>query len=229
MRLKLIEKIKNGSRKKSLENGLVDELLKLSSAPKTNDLQIVLEKLSESRNKIISEEFSGLKAKIDRGHKPKEMFEILRNKYHSEILDRFLELVYLSTTAGTVSSSDYKQVADNFLKSKQLIDERSSLLLMQKYTIIFAGGLIVPGILGIVIALVEKLGSTMDLGLLGFQASTGLYQVSYYCAMIYILEYVLISSIYLALLESEPRKAFAYLVFLLPIGFLIFFCSMLLV
>jgi hypothetical protein len=229
MQIALIEKLKLGSRKKNLENGLIDELLRLSSTPRTNDLQLILGKLSESRNKIISDEFRNLKAKIERGHKPRELFEILKKKYNSEILNRFLELIYLSTTTGTVNVSDYKQVADNFLKSKQLIDERSSLLLMQKYTIIFAGGLIVPGILGIIIALVRKLGSTMDLGLLGLQTSIGLYQVSYYCAIVYILEYVVISSIYLSLLESESKKSLIYLVCLLPVSILIFFCSMMLV
>jgi len=213
--------------RKKLENALVDEILKLSSIPKCNDLKIILEKLSKSRNKIISDNFKEVLLKIEKGHKPKEVFENLKKKYNSEILDRFLDLIYLSTTTGTISFLDYKSVADNFIKTKQVLDERGSNLLMQKYTIIFAGGLIVPGILGIVVSLIKSLknGITTDIVT---SASTSLYTITYYCVIIYIIEYVIISSFYLSLLEDNRKKAIIYLIILLPVSLLIFFLSMLL-
>jgi len=211
--------------KKKLENALIDEILKLSSIPKSNDLKIILEKLSRSRNKIISENFEDVLRKIEKGHKPKEVFDILKRKYNSEILNRFLDLIYLSTTTGTISFSDYKSVADNFIKTKQVLDERNSNLLMQKYTILFASSLIVPGILGIVISLIKSLRTSIPdaVGTTGIS----LYSITYYCVIIYIIEYIIISSIYLSLLEDNRRKAIIYLVILLPVSLLIFFLSML--
>jgi len=211
--------------KKNLENGLVDEILRISSLPKTNDLKTILEKLKSSYHQEISQEFKEVYNKIEKGYIPKEVFSGLKEKYNSEILNKFLDLIILSTTTGTVSMSDYKLVAEDFLKSKKLIDERNSLLLMQKYTIIFAGGLIVPGILGVVISLVSKLKTDASTSILNLVNGSSLYSVSYVCSIIYIVEYVIISSIYLALLEDNYRKAVVYLVVLLPASLLIFFLS----
>jgi len=208
--------------KKKLENALVDEILKISSLPKSNDLKVILERLSKSKNQIISQNFYDVLNKINKGQNPKDVFETLKHKYTSDILNRFLDLIYLSTTTGTISFQDYKSVANNFIKTKQVLDERTSNLLMQKYTILFASGFIVPGILGIVISLVKSLISSIS------QTGTSLYTVTYYCVIIYILEYVFISSFYLSILEENKRKFIIYLLILLPVSLLIFFLSMLL-
>ena len=213
--------------KKSLEDGLVDEILRISSIPKT-DIKLIFLKLRNSKNKIISKEFKWAYKKIEKGHSVNSIFSILKDKYKSEILNRFIDLILISMNTGSVSSRDYKNLAKNFLKSKELINDRKSLLLMQKYTIIFAGGLIVPGILGVIISLVKKLGQNIDLSLIGLNASTSLYGVAYYCSIIYIIEYVIISSIYLSLLEDDSKNIIIYLTLLLPVSLLIFFISKLL-
>jgi len=211
-------------KKRSLEINLIDEVLKISSIPK-KDIKLVFSKLINSNNKVISEEFLWAYKKIEKGHSLKDIFSILKKKYNSEILNRFLDLIIISVNTGSVSSEDYKNLAKTFLKSKELINDRKSLLLMQKYTIIFAGGLIVPGILGVIISLVKKLGSEVDLSLIGLNASTSLYSVAYYCSIIYIIEYVIISAIYLSLLEDESKNIIIYLILLLPVSLLIFFIS----
>jgi len=205
--------------KKKLEDGLVDEILKLSSLPKSNDLKVILERLSKSRNKIISNNFLEIIKQIDKGSSPKDVFEIFKQKYNSEILNRFLDLIYLATTTGTISFQDYRAVANNFIKTKQILDERSSNLLMQKYTILFASSLIVPGILGVVISLIKSLISSIS------QVGTSLYQVTYWCVIIYIIEYIVISSFYLSILDENKKRFIIYFLILLPVSFLIFFLS----
>ncbi len=226
----ILKKYFLNSKRKILENALIDEVLLLSSQPKANDLKQILSKLSSSKHRIIEQEFKQIQRKVEAGHNIRELFLVLSKKYNSEILDRFLELLLNSITTGTVSVSDYRSFASNFLKSKQLIDERASALLMQKYTIIFAGGLIVPGILGIVISLVKKLTSNLDFSLLqsiqgGAVASSGLFNICYVCSIVYIIEYVIISSIYLGMLESDLKKSIIYLLFILPTAVGIFFIS----
>lgn len=210
--------------KKKLENALLDEVLILSSQPRVNDLKQIVYKLSVSTNIIVSREFKLLKYKIETGHSIKETFLVLAKKYNSEILDRFLELLYNSVTTGTVSSSDYRLFANNFLKTKQLMNERQSVLLIQKYTIIFAGGFIVPGILGLVISLVKKMMLNLDLSILGtITSDTGIFIVCYYCSLLYIIEYVIISSIYLGMLETNLKKSIIYFLFLAPVAIVLFF------
>jgi hypothetical protein len=226
----ILNKYFQNQKRKALENVLIDEVLLLSSQPKANDLKQILGKLSDSKHRIISQEFTQIQRKVEAGHNIRELFLALSKKYKSEILDRFLELLLNSITTGTVSVADYRSFANNFFKSKQLIDERTSALLMQKYTIIFAGGLIVPGILGIVISLVKKLTSDLDFSLLQTIqgeaiASSGLFNVCYVCSIVYIIEYVIISSIYLGMLESDLKKSIIYLLFILPTAIGIFFIS----
>lgn len=217
-------------KRKALENALIDEVLLLSSLPKANDLKDILGKLSSSKHKIIELEFKQIQRKVEAGHNIRELFLAFSKKYNSEILDRFLELLINSITTGTVTVTDYRSFASNFIKSKQLIDERASALLMQKYTIIFAGGLIVPGILGVVISLVKKLASNLDFSLLQTIqgeaiASSSLFNICYVCSIVYVVEYVIISSIYLGMLESDLKKSIIYLLFILPTAIAIFFIS----
>ncbi len=230
MVFELFKKYMFNIKKKKLEMALIDEVLLLSSQPRTNDIKQMLFKLSNSRYKIIQQEFKVILRKIENGHNVKELFYVLSRKYNSEILDRFLELLSNSITTGTVSVSDYRTFSSNFLKSKQLIDERASALLMQKYTIMFAGGLIVPGILGVVISLVRKLSQNLDFTLIQqFQSQSSLFTICYVCSIIYVIEYVIISAIYLAMLESDIKKTIIYLVLMLPIAVSIFFLGHLII
>jgi hypothetical protein len=219
--------------RKKIEYALLDEILVLSSQPRINDLNQLLTKLSHSNNKLISKEFRIILHKIEEGHSVKDVLFVFSKKYNSEILDRFLDLLYGSITTGTTSVIDYRSFANNFLKSKQLIDERNSVLLIQKYTIIFAGCFIVPGILGIVISLVNKLIGNLDFSLIDastkLASNTMLFSTCYYCSIIYIIEYVFISSIYLSMLESDIKKTIIYIIFLMPISIIIFFLSSILI
>lgn len=210
---------------KRMEDALVDEILRVSGLSRSNDLKVILVKLSSSSNKLISTEFSWVLSKINKGHKPKEVFKVLKEKYQSPLLSKFLDLLEYSVFTGTVTSQDYKNIVKDFLRSRELVDERKSVLLMQKYTILFAGGLIVPGILGIVISLVKSLTGIVDISVVGLASSSSLYIVSYYCSIIYIIEYIVISSIYLSELEDNSKKVWVYISFLLPVSLLIFFIS----
>lgn len=228
----LYKKYRKTQDRKKLELALLDEVLVLSSQPRNNDLKQQLQKLSVSNHKIVSKEFKMALTKIEEGHSVKDVFSMVSKKYNSEMLDQFLDLLINSITTGTVSATDYRSFASNFLKTKQLMDERNSSLLLQKYTIIFAGGVIVPGILGIVISLVKKLTGTIDLTLLSsaqLVSNTRLFGVCYYCSIIYIVEYVIISSIYLSMLESNLKKTIVYSVFLGPVAILLFFVGTVLV
>lgn len=210
-------------KKKDFEDSLVDEILRISGVVRSNDLKTILYKLSKSNNKQISLEFSWVLNKINKGHLAKDVFNILKKKYNSDLLDKFLDLLLYSVSIGTVTSNDYKNIVRDFLKSKELIDERKSILLMQKYTIIFAGGFIVPGILGVVISLVKSLTYDVDITSIGLSSSSSLFTIAYYCTIIYIIEYIIISSIYLSEISDNSKKTYIYISILLPVSLLIFF------
>ena len=215
----IFKKYKFLIKKQKLEIAIIDELMIISSYPKSNDLKNILKKLKFSKNNIISEEFSFVYDKINNGHNPRSVFEILKKKYESVILTRFLDLLLLSITTGVVSNKDYKKLATQFIESKELLSERESMLLMQKYTVLFAGGLIVPGILGVVISLINNLRSNVSLTTI----ASDVFVISYVCTIIYIIEYSIISGIYLGLIENSSRKSALYVIILLPLSLLLFF------
>jgi hypothetical protein len=211
--------------KKDLENTLTEEILKLTTINVSGDIKRIINSLTLSRNKTISNEFLIIKRKIMQGHNINNLFEVLKKKYNSDILDKFLNLIIISYKTGTTSQNDFKNLVDDFLRSKQIMQERNSMLLMQKYTIVFSGTIIIPIILGVVISLVEKLQSSIDLSYLGFEINNQLFFVGYYCAIIYIVEYIIISSVYLATIENNTRKFIIYLLIFLPVGLCLFFVA----
>jgi hypothetical protein len=211
--------------KKDLENALTEEILKLTTISFTGDIKQIINHLSVSRNKTISKEFIILKKKIMQGHNINNLFESLKKKYSSDILDKFLNLILISYKTGTTSYNDFKNLVDEFLKSKQIMQERNSMLLMQRYTIIFSGTIIIPLILGVVISLVKKLQTTFDMSLLGFEINNRLFVVGYYCSIIYIIEYIIVSSIYLSTIDNNPKKFIVYLLVFLPVSLALFFLA----
>lgn len=229
----MLKKIKNfvfgdylhSLKRKKIEEALVDEILRISGLSKFNDLKVILTKLANSENELISFEFSLILKKINKGHKPKDLFLILKKKYGSDFLNKFLDLLEYSISTGSVSNQDYKNIVNDFLKSKELIEDRKSVLLMQKYTILITGGLIVPGILGVVISLVKSLTQVLDVSVIGLSGNSLLFIVAYYCSIIYILEYIIISSIYLSELDDNSKKAWVYILYLLPLSVIIFFLA----
>ncbi len=211
--------------KRDLENTLTEEILKLTTINVSGDIKRIINCLTLSRNKTISKEFLIIKRKIMQGHNINDLFEALMKKYNSDILDKFLNLILISYKTGTTSQNDFKNLVDDFLRSKQIMQERNSMLLMQKYTIVFSGTIIIPIILGVVISLVEKLQSSFDMSALGFEINSQLFVVGYYCAIIYIIEYIIISSVYLATIENNPKKFIIYLLIFLPVGLCLFFVA----
>ncbi len=211
--------------KRNLENTLTDEILKLTTMNLSGDIKQIVNSLCFSRNKTLAYEFRIIQKKIKQGHNIKTLFDILKNKYNSDILDKFLNLIIISHKTGTTSYSDFKNLVDEFLRSKQIMQERNSMLLMQKYTIIFSGTIIIPVILGVVISLVEKLSSSFDMSSLGFEINNQLFVVGYYCSIIYIIEYIIISSIYLATIENNSKKFIVYFLICLPISLGLFFLA----
>ncbi len=211
--------------KRNLENTLTDEILKLTTINFTGDIKQIINILSLSRNKTLAKEFLIIQKKIMQGHNISNLFNVLKKKYNSEILDKFLNLILISHKTGTTSYTDFKNLVDDFLRSKQIMQERNSMLLMQKYTIIFSGTVIIPVILGIVVSLVKKLSSSVDMSSLGFEINSSLFVVGYYCSIVYIIEYIIISSIYLAIMENNSKKFIVYLLIFLPISLCLFFLA----
>jgi hypothetical protein len=223
--IKILKSYKRSLLIKNIEDDLIKEILKISSYSNIYDIKAIINKLSRSENKIISLEFKNIKYKLKQGHNLESLFSILKKKYDSGILNRFLDLLTTLITIGTITNNDFKELVTNFINYKKIIDQRQSLLLMQKYTIILSSSFILPLVLGIVINLVKSLSSNINTSFFEFSINSNLFIVTNYCAIIYLLEFIIISSVYLGFLDNNSKKFIIYLIIQLPIALLIFFIT----
>ena len=92
---------------------------------------------------------------------------------------------------------------------------------MQKYTLLIAGALIVPMVLGLVTKTVSGLnfGTLAELEL-GMPAAEriALLGAATFAGQVYIAEYVVIASVFVAFFESDMKKAAVYAAILLPLS-----------
>ena len=109
-----------------------------------------------------------------------------------------------------------------------LLRERAANTAVQKYTLLFAGGLLVPLILGTVSSLAAgfDFGQMDGIGL-GVDAAQkmALNEAVQVANIAYIAEYALIASAFIAFQEGKSGKAFLYALFLVPAGMLAYFAG----
>ena len=94
---------------------------------------------------------------------------------------------------------------------------------VEKYTLLLAGGIIVPLVLGALVAMVGSLNFT-GLSELGF-GSGGSEQIlanALAGSQIYIIEYAILASVFVAYQENSIEKSIIYMVVLVPLSFALF-------
>jgi len=115
----------------------------------------------------------------------------------------------------------YEQAARN----QSLLRERQSSLAIEKQTLLLAGGVLVPMILGIIVSIVTNLGfqDLHGLGLgMSLQDKIALSSAAVLGSQIYIVEYALMASFFIALLEERIEKTLLYSVVLVPLSLSLF-------
>ena len=125
-------------------------------------------------------------------------------------------------------SSVFRAAADDFFETNSLLRERNAALVIEKYTLLFAGGIIVPAVLGLLTGMVSGIdfSGLQELGLgETLPEKTGLFEITLLASRIYIAEYAVIASVFIAEQEGNQKKAFLYALFLLPASFAVNFLA----
>ena len=209
------------SRMKAMEKYVPDVLLHAASFPKGTSVVSIIKSLGNSDYAELSQEFRKAHSEIIKGANPEKAFSNMKKRNRSKVLERAIGLILEGMNSGTNSSSVFKDAAEDILETNAVIQERASSLVVQKYTLLIAGALIVPLVLGLVIKTVNGLdfGTLAELELgMPIPERKALLEAASFAGQVYIAEYVVIASVFVGFFESDIKKAVIYAAVLLPLS-----------
>jgi len=212
-------------RKRKREDLLPDLLLEGSVFCDQKSLLKTIHSFSKQDLSLLSEDFNRIYFDIKNGLSTEDALERNKKLNKSEAYSRVIDLLIQGYSSGGKISELLRELAEDLMETKAIIKERQAVMLVTKYTLLLSAGIIVPAILGTVIGLVTSLGfqTTSDIGIgLSILERTELFSIATIGTTIYIFEYCILSSFFLALQEGNKKQFWIYLLIILPCGIIAF-------
>ncbi len=224
----LFEDIKFEKRKSNKEE-LVPQMLFEASlfCDDTNTIEMLC-KISVLELGLIKKDIKNAVTQIQNGENPQKALASIKEMNKSKTYSKAIDLFIYKYKSGEKISMLLKETAEEMIDARAIVMERQAIMLVNKYTLLLASGIIVPAILGTIISLVNgfEFNSFSELGI-GLKEEIRKEMISYsiFGTIIYIVEYASISSVFLALQEGKKKNAWRYLAVLLPLSATIFFLA----
>ncbi len=218
------------NQKKKMEDRVAEMLLHASIFPKGTDIIEIIDYLGNADIEIISREFKKAKKEIKKGKEVKKALGQIKKRWQSLSLDRAIDLMIMGYENGSDMSHSFRQAAEDCIKNKEILMDRNASLIVEKYTLLFAGAVLVPLVLGFIVNMVENLNinSNFLINAKDLALKKEVLDALKTAIPIYIIEYSLIASVFTAYQENHIKKAVFYVILVLPISLISYFMSNLL-
>jgi Flp pilus assembly protein TadB len=209
----LYKTYKKEKRKEQIEAVLPDALFAIASLPKGSTVEKIFRVIEKGNYGPLSEEASISLRQLGAGVKPEAALEDFGKRSDSEIVKRVcMMLIYAINTNSLDRLSD---VAEDVLKFVEILRERSALLSMQKYTLLF-GGFIIPAILKMALSLLTSMRDFLSPSSLLF------IQLAERIIPVYIVIYGFLASYYISEIEEKESLFPLYFIVIGAAGLIIF-------
>lgn len=202
------------------ENRLPDALYAAASTHRLFSSEKMLAFLSRGEFDRLSEAFEMALRRQKAGESFEKSMEAASKHCPSPLVRRAFSLLIVSHQTGADMRHAMRESAADVVSFLSLVRERAALLSMQRYTVLAAAALLVPAILGVVAYLAPSLISTSSL-LQPQQGGAPLESLASACQF-YLLINAALSSAFLALSESDLKKAVIYFALCAPLSEAVF-------
>lgn len=208
-----------------MEKMVPDVLLAASAFPHGTSFEEILQNISPRDFGLIGKEFEKALLEIRKGSTVESAFESLKKRNKSRIIDRTANLLVQGYNSGAELNQIFRETAEDLLETNAVLRDRASAMIVEKYTLLLAGGFIVPLVLGLLVGLVSKMNffSFGDLNFgMSLEQRRQLFEASLFANQIYLFEYALLSSAFAAFQENDKKNFILYAVLLVPLGFAVY-------
>jgi Flp pilus assembly protein TadB len=146
------------NRKDDIETNLPDALFQMSSNPPRTHFVELLTGLTKIGYGALTDELRVTVKEIEKGSSVKEGLEKLSERNQSKILERACYLLIRAQEQGVDIVEALAALATDIKETKYLLREQAASLQLQKITLIAAGAVLIPLILGFVVGLAQAMG-----------------------------------------------------------------------
>lgn len=214
--------------KREKEKRCADVLLAASSLPKGTSAEELLRLMASPNFGLLGNEFARCQSELEAGVSLEEALTHVKWRCHSVAVGRMIDLLVVGVLSGADLSRVFRETAEDLLETQGLLEERQAALVIEKYTILLAGGIVVPLVLGLVWHLILSMDfsllNQLELGL-SAQKRNELLRFSQWGTWAYLVEYGILAGLFVGMQEGHWKKGIVYALVLIPSGLIVFWLA----